>query len=387
MRIKIITIICSSGLSMLIASSPGLASDRTPLQGSKIIRIDDGTANGQCIQQTDKLTITLRGGTLEKKSRWLGLIQDTQLGLTMTTTVSGSTGDETKSASFAKVVNEPVSAYKTGQISLGQEQSLLSKFDLTNGQNTFTVVDLEVGIVRTQGQSVGAKILLGAVSATKSLSLPKNPFTSAYGIATTYVNSVFSPLLDQAAQDKEATSAHITMNINAAGCKNDDEFTGTKVIVFAAEDFSKPGYVDIANIDKYCWKAELRPTVAVQYAPTNKSGTCDQVQSYVDLLNSSLAFYVNALSSEAVKPNPAAVAALPKAPETTGSDRAAIAKDLSNLGVPSTFASAYAGALLSDVPAQDVGKAFGVKSRTVETYREAILRCKANNSSLSTCLK
>jgi hypothetical protein len=100
--------------------------DPTP-QGSVIVRIDDGAGNGRCIGSADKLTATLRRVIIEKRSKWLGFIQDTQLGVTLTTTVNGSTAGDVKNASFAKVVKEQVDQFGSGQVSLAQEQSLLSK--------------------------------------------------------------------------------------------------------------------------------------------------------------------------------------------------------------------------------------------------------------------
>lgn len=356
-------------------------------QGARILRINDGAGAGQCIQQTDRLTVTLRGATLEKQSSWLGLITDTELGVTMTTTVSGSSGDETKSASFAKVVKESVSQYKKGQISLAEEQSLLSKFDLTNGNNIFSVVDLDVGIVRTKGKSVGAKILLGAVDATKSLSLPKDPFTSAYSVATSYVNSVFSPLLDEAAANKEATSAHITMNIDAARCKGDDEFTGTKAIIFAAAEAAKPGYVDINRLDEYCWNAELLPTVSLSVAPKTVGATCDHATGFLPLQNSYLSFYVNAIPAQPLKPNTSAIAALPVAGgEAIGGESiSGVVDALRHMGMASSSATLFAPALKSNLPASEVGSAFGISERAVQKYRDALRRCEANSQALKSC--
>jgi hypothetical protein len=305
----------------------------------------------------------------------------------MTTTVSGSTGEETKIASFAKVVKEGVSQYKKGQITLPEEQSLLSKFDLTNGQNVFSVVDLDVGVVRTKGKSVGAKFLLGAVNATKSLSLPKNPFTSAYGVATSYVNGVISPLLEDAANAKEATSAHITMNIDAAGCKGDDEFTGTKAIIFAADDATKPGYVDINRLNDYCWSAELLPSISLNVATKPAGATCDRATGAQPLQNSYLSFYVNAIPAKSVKPDTAAINALPlpNGEAIGGHNVNAVVDALRQMGVPTRSAKPLARALESDVSASQIGKAFGIEESGVQKYRDALQRCRANTRGLKSC--
>jgi hypothetical protein len=339
---------------------------------------------------------------MEKQSSWFGLIQDTELGLTLTTTVSGTSSDDVKSASFAKVVKEQVFQYSVGQIYLAQEQNLLSKFKLTNGSNTFSVVDLEVGIVRTKGKSVGAQILLAAVDATKSIALPADPFTTAYGVATTYVNSVFSPLLNQAEQQKEAVSHHITMNISSSDtCTGDDERTGTKAIIDAVDDPTQPGYIDITKIDSYCFKSVLTPAFVLKFAALPSGGTCDKVTQFVDLQNSYLAFYVNSDPMVPIgiarKPDAAQVGSLKLTPPKQASFASEqsklhlaafndlVSKGVDERGAVKDTASLFSAALLSNAKTEDIAKTFNVKARTVEGYRDSLKRCIANGVSANQC--
>ena len=372
-------VICTFvGVPVTVVAGP------TP-QGSVIIRVDDTVGQGRCIGPSDQLTVTLRRPILEKKSKWLGLIQDTELVMTLTTTVSGSGSEDVKSASFAKVIKESVSQFSTGQISLAQEQNLLNRFALTNGTNTFSVVDLEVGIVRTQGRSVGAQILLGAVDATKSLQLPTNPFTTAYNVATTYVNSVFSPLLDQAASQQEAVIHHITMNIDAGGCTGDDERTGTKAIIDAVDDPTKPGYVDTSKIDNYCFKAILTPAFVLKFAPLPAGGSCGTVTNYVDLQNSYLAFYVNSVPPGSPKPNVNAVAALKLTTPAGDNLHVLSSKGLRSAGFPTDAADSFSKAMVSKANTADIAGVFRVTSQWVEAYRESLNRCLANGTPADRC--
>lgn len=358
-----------------ITSTAASASGSNP-QGSVIVRIDDGAGNGRCIGSSDRLTVTLRRVILEKNSHWLGLIEDKELGVTLTTTVNGTSSEDVKTASFAKVVKEQVEQFSSGQISLAQEQSLLNKFALINGQSSFSVIDLEVGIVKTSGKSTGAKILLGAVGATKNLSLPVNPFASAYGVATTYVTSVFEPLLDQAAEDKEAVSHHIVMNINAANCAGDDEKTGTKAIVDAAKDSSQPGYINTEKINSYCFKAELKPAFVLKFSPLPNNGSCDQASDFTELRNSYLAFYVNALPQE-IPATPHGIGVNPGVLRNKGFPSG----DLSNN--PKAF---FAQMVTSNVPTKQISSKYRIKESAVNAYREAIHRCQANGTSILDCI-
>ena len=372
-------IACASFLlsTLSVASGPG--------QGSVIIRIDDSTGSGHCIGASDKLTATLRRIILEKKSSMLGLIQDADLAVTLTTTLSGSSSGQNQSASFAKVVDEPVSDFGTGQISLPQEQSLLSQFLLTNGNNVFSTVDLEVGIVRTHGESVGAQVLLGAVGATKDLALPVDPFTTSFGVASAYVNSVVQPLLTQAASKKEATSSHITMVIDAANCSGDDERTGTKAIIDAADDASQPGYVDINQIDNYCFQAVLKPVFQLKFTRNPDSGDCSKVTGYTDIKNSYMAFYVNSVAPETPRLSNGSTPNLPPPLEGTSTSRAALFLTMRNQGVPTVTADQFSKALFSSASDEKVAKTFQLKSETVTGYRDALKRCDANGVSISKC--
>jgi hypothetical protein len=378
--------ILATVMAMTVASPQDAKAENPPskLQGSFIQRIDDNAGPGSCIGSADKLTVTLRRVILQKNSSWWGLIQDKSFGITLTTTVTGTSGGDTKAASFAKVINESVAQFGTGQISLGQEQSLLSKYSLTNGSNVFTVVDINVGVVRTEGKSVAANILLGAVGATKSLALPTNPFTSEYTIATNYVNSVFTPLLNQAAADKAAVSDNITMNIDAANCSGDDEKTGTKAIIEAA---SGPNTLDTTSPQNYCIAADLKPTFVLKFARKPPSGSCDGV-AYASVQNPYIAFYVNSIPTVAVQPKAQAVADL-KLPlgEASAPDALAVRSALKALAVPTSAADTLARALVSAEPSAKVADAFGIAPSAVERYREAISRCKANAPALSACFR
>ncbi|WP_288410691.1 hypothetical protein [uncultured Herbaspirillum sp.] len=354
-------------------------------EGSIIVRLNDGAGNGRCIDSTDKLTVNLRRMIFSKKSKYFGFVEDQEIGVTLTTTVSGATGDDGRSASFAKIVKAPVSQFRKGQISVPIEQNLLSKFSLKNGENTFTVIDLSVGVVRTQGKSVSAKVLLGAVNATKDLALPINPFTTAYGVATTYVNNIFSPLVDQAASEGEAATHKITMTINSANCANDDERTGTKAIIDAVEDESLPGSVNISKANNYCFKAELSPAFELKFAPRPADGNCNAANNFVEVENSYIAFYVNALPIEIPKPvsnkntvlAPLASAQQPAVEELS---TAMIQK-----GLPRNTASLFSKGIFSDTRASDVAKIFKIQSSTVGAYRESLIRCQANGVGVADC--
>lgn len=379
-----LVLLCSS----LTVLSPGVAIAAPGPQGSVVVRIDDSAGTGRCIGSADRLTATVRRIVVEKKSKWLGLVNDTELGITLTTTVKGATGEDFKSASFAKVIKQAVTQFSAGQISLAQEQNLLSQFPLTNGENKFTVVNFEIGLVRTQGRSVAAQILLGAVSATQSLSLPVNPFTTGFGVASTYVDSIFKPLLDTAEKSQDAVTHNITMNINSGGCSatdDDSERTGTKAIIDASNDVGKPGYIDTRVIDSYCFKAVLRPSFVLKFAPKPASGNCATATGFADLQNSYIGFYVNALPVAA--PNPAAGIApgmfqgAPSNAFSTSLESAFEAR-----GIQKDAAGLFSSGLLSETPPDDVAKAFRLRPEVVEAYRDALTRCEANGVSAKDCI-
>lgn len=349
--------------------------------GSNIVRVD----NGRCIGPQDAVNVNLRRIIIEKQTKWLGLIEDQDIGISLTTRISGSTTSQTKSAAFAKVLKAPLSPYKTGQIVMAQEHNLLNRFELARSGNVFSQIDIEVALIKTKGKSVAAQILLGAVSATKNLALPLDPFSAAFDVAAAYVDGVFQPLVDRAAEDKEAVSHHISMTVSSTGtCTGDDETTGTKAIVMQAEDLSKAGYVDAARLNDYCFKAELKPSFSLRFAALPATGKCEAAVNFSDVRNSYLFFYVNAVPPEKPKPVPALVAGLAGA-----GNIAALASDLgSNLqtqGLQPDTAHSFARALLSTASDEKISAAFGVRPATVSAYRDALQRCIANDVSMQDC--
>lgn len=365
----------------LCGTLPAKAESRA--EGSIIIRIDDGVGAGRCIAATDKLSVALRRLVIEKRSRWLGFIEDQELGLTFTTRLTGLAGAENKSASFAKVTKQSVQQFGSGAVSLAQEYALLSQFPLTTTENKYTVIDLEVGVVRTQGKSTAAKVLLGAISTTQGLALPANPFSAGFGVASTYVDGIFKPLLDSAAGEKEAVTHNIMMGISPSNCTGgDDERTGTKAIIDASDDYGKPGFIDTSKPDSYCFSAVLRPSFVLKFATKPSSGDCRQAINFRELQNSYMAFYVNALP--AVAPNPvqgntlATIAANPKSLELGGI--------LKNMGMSASAATAFSKGLLARVDTDALSQALRIEDDAVAGYRDAIARCDANGIALTECI-
>ncbi|MBN9499377.1 MAG: hypothetical protein J0H39_21695 [Alphaproteobacteria bacterium] len=374
-----------------ILSSVSESAAQSPAQGARIIRLDDGLGTGTCIGQQDQVTVTLRRVILEKQSRWLGLIEDRELGVSLVAKVEGSSSDDKRVASFAKAMKQPVNQFGSGQIQLAQEENLLSRFALTNGTNNFSTITLQVGIFRTQGKSVAAQVLTGAIDATKSLALPVNPFVSAYAVATAYVNSVFSPLLSQAASEGEALSAQIVMNISEGTCSSDFERTGTKAILLAAPNPSLAGYVDIGNIDNYCFSSTLRPSFGLKASVKTSGQDCQSGANYFDVQNSHLAFVVNAIRP--AKSVPALRSSVvPKSfdvPVPSPISSSAIrdtATVLGGRGVDFRAATELSKAFASKSPDREVAQVFGVTPTYVESYRESILRCESNGINMFKCL-
>ncbi|GAA0298830.1 hypothetical protein GCM10009087_05860 [Sphingomonas oligophenolica] len=360
--------------------SSQVASAQSPPDGSRIIRIDDGAGKGACIQQDDKITATIRGVVFEKTTAWLGLIEDKSINMTLTLTLAGSDStSKQNNASFVKVVNEPLTNYRSGHIYFADEQPLINQFHLTDSNNnTFNQVGIEIGIVRTKGKSQAAQIISSAVQSTKSLNLPANPYSDAFGIATNYVNNIFEPVLQQAIADKEASTHHITMNINAANCSSDDEKTGTIAIIDQATNPDSPGYIDISGIDnnKYCFAAQLKPSFSIKFATAPTSGDCTKAINYQEIQNSYIGIIINATSSKPVSGSVTNVNStiMPK-PQDFHVDDFHLMSDVPK---PLWFNS--------DKSNEDIARQLRVKSRAVQLYREAIERCEANGVPAKICI-
>lgn len=315
----------------------------------------------------------MRGMVLEKRTKFLGLIEDKDITVSFTTTVSGTTtvttGDGAskvnKISAFAKAIDEPVAQYGSGQIYFAQEQNILNQLALTDAanKNVYNEVDLDVAVVKTKGKSTAAKILGGAVGAMSDLSFPANPYSTIYDAANKYVTSIFKPLIADAVSEKEAVNHHIVMTIDAAGCSSDDEHTGTMALVDEPYDESDDGSITLAEIDdqSICWKSVLTPSFSIQFARVPAGGKCQTVAaaSYKPLRNSFIGFVVNA-----------APASVPK----------------------STLDSLVAKSIRSAEPVSSgrvrnlLGAKANLSNRGIALLQEAIARCRANELPADKCV-
>lgn len=350
-------------------------------EGSIIIRVDDGVKS-KCIVSTDRLTAILRRAVIEKNSKWLGLIADNEIGLTFTTRLSGVSGSENQTASFVTVAKQDLKNFSNGQVSLANELPLLRQFPLKTSVNSYTTVAIEIGLLKTKGKSASANIILGAIGATQGLSIPSDPFSAGFKVASAYVDSFVKPLIDSAAKEKEAITNNIVMSINSGNCSEDDEKTGTKVILDASDHLGS-GYIDISMADQYCYRATLTPAFALKYASKAADATCTGV-SYVDVKNNYLAIVVNALP--AVTPNP--VAGNPLTTIPGGTEKSAkLGELLAGKGLSATSAAKFANAVSSSAsPPDAIAQAFRISEESVEAYREALARCEAHGFSMESCV-
>jgi hypothetical protein len=156
------------------------------------------------------------------------------------------------------------------------------------------------------------------VNSANSISIPSNPYSAGFKLASTYVSSVLNPLVDAAQKDETLFGGQqITMRFSANGtCNNSqDQKTGTILVVYSVDDPTKPGTIDVGNVSAYCdIKVSNEQTFYAQVKAKSAVGGCADSSGYVTLQNPYIAFFVNAQGpTQGVAGGPGRSAASPRA--------------------------------------------------------------------------
>jgi hypothetical protein len=367
----------------VVVSLSAFGANAPHLQGSALITPEVG----MCIHPTDHIKIRLRKLIIPKTSRFLGLVQDQAAAFYINTSLTGGNGDNNKKVSFSTVNQQSMSAYGNGVVAFPIEQAVLSDFPLSTGSTRFTEISLEFSVVKTTGKSQAATVLLGAVGATKNLTLPANPLSGALDIASTYVNAFLDPLVEKANKNGEAQpSAKFALGISSSGtCDVDDAKTGTRAVIFAVDDLSQPNTADIAK--QYCWRVDTTPQWMLEFAQMPANQKCDGVTGFAPLANPYAMFYVSAFGQGHAQPPLGLSITTYKADKSLQSFTPAVARRASHsFHTDMANARSIAEGILSNESAQEVASSFSLSDRDILTFRDAVKRCSELGIAPATCM-
>src|SRR5262249_25991837 len=174
----------------------------TPGRGSTIYRIDDGLRSTCINGATDRLTFGIIKFVLKKEASWFS--EDKTATLYLNVTLRGATdGVNQDPVSIAKTVKADLSSFDANNLAnIAYEDDIIESFLLKNEKNAFTSTAVGVSLIKQKGDSEATSILKSLVNSANSISIPSNPYSAGFKLASTYVSSVLNPLVDAAQKDE-----------------------------------------------------------------------------------------------------------------------------------------------------------------------------------------
>jgi hypothetical protein len=266
--------------------------------GAVPIRIADGPGT-RCISGSkDRIWLTMRRVITDKNSSWLK--EDKSVAVIATTLVKSDPAAP-KALSFPLMTEATVAPYSKGQVSVPIEYSLIDGFSLVQDKVKYTGLQLEFTLLNVQGRNNWGNALLALGQVAKKLPLPASPYTQAASYLLDFTNTAVTKDLDAQDKSDKVKSATITLNFDPDGkCVSQDfESTGTIAILQGGQpkgDF----FVDLGQINNYCWTAELRPAFVLKAATRDAQRTCTDPQyhpQWKQVTNNYVAFFLNAVAT------------------------------------------------------------------------------------------
>jgi hypothetical protein len=271
--------------------------------GGLIVRVEDG-ASSRCINdKTDEIWVILRRVITNRQASWLK--QDSSVATFIKATVV--TAQNSQTVSFPLMDEETVEGLPKGQVSIPEEYVIVNEFKLDQGNTRYSALNLDLTLVNRQTQSAWGTALnaLAQIAGSQKIPLPSSPFTQAGSYLLNFANSALQKDIDAQNAKKDAIkSAQIALAFDPDGqCQGDGfEKTGTFAVV-QSQGITGDGYVNLRDVDNYCWKADLTPTFALKAAPKDPAKSCTDSQyrpHWKTVTNNYVGFVLNAEPASSV---------------------------------------------------------------------------------------
>ena len=237
--------------------------------GGVIVRVPDGAAS-RCIDgRKDTVWLTLRRLRTTKTNGWL--TQGTGVSVVINATVRQVRTNPAlaKPLSFPLMADASFEQAPPGQVSLPVEYTIidtLALFQQTGTPNDavrYSGFDIDLTLLNKNKENTWGKGLQALSTFAKKFPLPTNPAIQAATYVLDIANSAIASDIKQQSSDALKT-ASLTINFDKNGpeangqCHSKDfESTGTLAAVM---DAGLPGFIRTADVELYCWAAELKPS-------------------------------------------------------------------------------------------------------------------------------
>jgi hypothetical protein len=255
--------------------------------GSQTVRVKDDES--VCIGPSDALSLYVMNYQTSKSKG--AFTQDSTVGMNITATITGTTPDSNgtitiKNAKFPVVYETSLKTYADGTVLLPFQYPILSYFEIKQGQTHYRNIQFDMAIFRKKDANAWGSALELLAQYSKQISLPPSPFTTEFSLFSGFASSAIDngmASLRNADANNVIPEGSAVIDLNAApgastGTTNcaADRSTGL-VVVVDSDNGAHPnqkGWVDISQINNYCWIGLLSPTQQVKVAKMDNTGKC-----------------------------------------------------------------------------------------------------------------
>jgi hypothetical protein len=255
--------------ALLCLSVFAVASIAQAQVGGVVLRVPDG-APSRCIDgRKDTVWLTLRRLRATKTNSWLTQGAGVDVVINATVRQARTNSALAKPLSFPLMADASFEQAPPGQVSLPVEYTIIDTLALYQQTGTpgdpvrYTGFDIDLTLLNKNKESTWGKGLQALSAFAKKFPLPTNPAIQAATYVLDIANSAIASDIKQQSPSDALKTASLTLNFDKNGplpngqCHSKDfESTGTLAAVM---DAGLPGFIPTANVDWYCWTADLTP--------------------------------------------------------------------------------------------------------------------------------
>jgi hypothetical protein len=270
--------------------------------GGVIIRIPDGSQS-RCINAAqDRLWLTLRREIVDKKGGWLK--EDTTVSVLVTAQMRVA---ESRPVSFPLMADANVKAYSKGQVSVPVEYTFIDGLALKQGTTTYSGATINMTIFNQRSKTNWGSALTALSEVAKKLPLPSGPVTQSVTYLMDFAMSALDKDASKVSLDDKAKSATMSLTFDPSGACASGDFEQTGTLAILQDPATSPppdGAIRVADVNNYCWSAELTPSFVLKAAKKESGFACTDAAHYRDayhqVMNNYIGLVMNAVKVSTV---------------------------------------------------------------------------------------
>jgi hypothetical protein len=298
---RVLTRSIAAGVT-LITLTLGPLSRPAAAQGKVVVRVDDSSGS-HCIDATaERITVFVRRVFVERRN---GLFtQDNKAGVLVRTKLQARTTDENHGDASVQVPSVDLVSVKDdafGRVSLALEYAVASDFELRQGDNLTTVMDVYLDLAKARGRNGFGDVLDLAGAALQQVTLPGNLFAQIGSKFLKFANEAVDTTIKAGTTEE---IAHVSSSFKRGNEPNLDrckaqgyERTGVIAALLSTGAAGQP-LVPTTNTERdYCFRYSSDNTYELLAARRGAEGSCPAAPAFSAVMNDYVMLLLSAESS------------------------------------------------------------------------------------------